>query len=297
MMSLYRWAKGWGYRGTPGNGTIFSSHPDYTDLGSVEQVVDAELAEDTDDETAVAIALGFVPRNGDDAMYDNVNLGDAIDVADIDRTLQTYRTRTLKVKSDRFGVPTFGLEANSKIEDDLARQQRFLSQSSPGSLSGRSDSVSSADLGAGISWGKLPKAELGTYSENAPDSTSGLYAEVDWTDDTDVGHSPWWPVDEPILIYRVIWSLKVASDADTLILIRLKTGNPFDIGGVPFFHSFTIPAGTTSSDDDTDISTGTVSGHYTNQVANKGDFVRAATYSTGAGGDGLEVRVKYTSQT
>lgn len=285
--ALVRDGNGYRYRGgSVGDEHVFLSHTDFTVTEAANTIVDAELAEATDSENAVAVAMEVLPRNGDDALYEDLNLGDAASVPDIDAVRQTYRAQAFKVRESGLGVVRYGLEVNSRLDNDIARQQRALDQMTPGSLSGRGDSISGADLGAGFSFGTLQSSELGSYQQSGE-----LVAELDHTDPEDAGASDDWPVDEPILMYRVRWSLKRAGDTDTIVHLRLNGGGPFDRGGVPFFHEIVIPAGATAPDDDTN------DGMYTNQVAFKGDKVRCATYQAGSFARGLVVRVKYTTQT
>lgn len=287
MRALVRWAKGYFYRGgATGDEHLFTSKTDYTVQSAVEQVVDAELAEATDDAGTVALAAAIIPRNDDDAPYEHLNLGDAAQFPDIDGTPQAYRTVTLKVRESALCVPEFGVEVNSRLEDEVARQRRWLEAATPAALSGRSAAVSSTDLGAGIPFGELRTWEVGTYQQSGY-----LVAELDPDDPEDAGHSDPWPVDEPTLIYRVRWSLHQAGDTNTVVHLRCNGGGPFTAGDASFFHAITIPAGATAPDDDTNA------GMYTNFTASKGDVISAATYQAGDFARGLVVRLKGTTQT
>lgn len=287
MRALVRSSTGYRYRGgSEGDDHIFTSHTDYTDDDAVNTVVDAELEEATDDANTVAIGVEILPRNGDDAPYENINLGDAVELPDIDRNREKFRAVSFKIRESSLAVVQYGIEANSRLEDDLARQEKWLDMATPGSLSGRSDSISSADLGAGVPFSTMTVGELGSYQQSG-----ALVAELDYEDPEDDGHSDDWPVDEPILIYRVRYSLQQAGDTDTIVHLRINGGGPFSRSGVPFFHEVIIPAGETVPDDDTN------DGQYTNQTATKGDLVRAATYQAGDYARGLVIRVKYTTQT
>lgn len=287
MRALVRSSTGYRYHGgSVGDDHIYTSHPEYTDDDAVNTVVDAELEEATDDASTVAIVADVLPRNGDDAPYEDFGIGDAVEFPDIDRTRDSFRTMSIKVQESSLAVVRYGLEVNSRLDDDIARQERWLEMATPGSLSGRSDQISAADLGAGVPFTTMNVGELGSYQQSG-----ALVAELDYDDPEDDGHSDDWPVDEPILIYRVRYSLQQAGDTDTIVHLRLNGGGPFDRSGVPFFHEIIIPAGETVPDDDTN------DGMYTNQVANKGDKVRCATYQAGDFARGLVVRVKYTTQT
>lgn len=287
MRALVRWAKGYFYRGgAVGDEHIFTSKTDYTVRAAAEQVVDAELEEATDDADTVALAAEIIPRNGDDAPYEHLNLGDAAKFADIDRTLQAYRTVAIRVSESPLCVPRFGLEVNSHMEDEVARQRRWLETATPATLAGRAAAVSAADLGAGIPFGELRTWEVGTYQQSGY-----LVAEIDPDDPEDEGHSDPWPVDEPTLLYRVRWSLSQAGDTATIVHLRANGGGPFSAGGANFFHAITIPAGATAPDDDSNA------GMYTNFTAGKGDVISAATYQAGSYARGLVVRVKGTTQT
>lgn len=191
MRALVRWAKGYFYRGgSLGDDHIFTSKTDFTVQAAVEQVVDAELAEATDDASTVALAAEVLPRNGDDSLYEHLNLGDSARLPDIDGALQPYRTVTLKVRESPLCVPGFGLEVNSRLEDEVARQRRWIEAATPSALAGRSASVSATDLGAGIPFGELRTWEVGTYQQSGY-----LVAEIDPSDPEDDGHSDDWPVD------------------------------------------------------------------------------------------------------
>lgn len=287
MRALVRWAKGYFYRGgSVGDEHVFSSKTDYTVLSTVHQVIDAELAEATDDSSTVALAARIRPRNGDDEVYEHLNLGDAAQLPDIDGDLQPYRTVTIKVRESQLCVPDFGLEVNSRLEDEVARQRRWLEAATPAALAGRAAAVSSTDLGAGIPFGELRTWEVGTYQQSGY-----LVAEIDPDDPEDDGHSDAWPVDEPTLIYRIRWALKQAGDTATVVHMRCNGGGPFSAGGSSFFHAITIPAGATAPDDDTNA------GMFTNFTAAKGDVISAATYQAGSYARGLVVRVKGTTQT
>ena len=286
--ALIKGHEGYRYRGTPGDEVIFTSKTDYLTDDAANVVVDAELAEATDAAESVASALTIVPRNGDDTPFDNINLGDAVSAPNIDAVHTAERVVALPTSESRLGVVQFGLELNSRIDNEQAEHQRWLEQITPGALSGRSDNVSSTDMGIGIPFGELRTSSF-TYQQSG-----ALVAELNYDDPEDDGHSDDWPVDEPILIYRVRWSLAQAGDTSTVVHLRLNGGGPFDTGSpgfVPFFHGLTIPAGATAPDDDTNA------GQYTNQVANKGDVIRAATYHAGSFARGLVIRVFYTSQT
>lgn len=287
MRALVRWAKGYFYRGgTLGDDHVFTSKTDFTVLADVQRVVDAELEEATDDAANVALAAEIIPRNGDDVPYDDLGLGDAAQFPDIDRNLQRYRTVTIAVRESQLCVPGFGLEVNSRLEDEVARQRRWLEAATPAALAGRSAAVSATDLGAGIPFGELRTWEVGTYQQSGY-----LVAEIDPDDPEDEGHSDDWPVDEPTLIYRVRWSLKQAGDTSTVVHLRCNGGGPFSAGDASFFHAITIPSGATAPDDDTNA------GMYTNFTAAKGDVISAATYQAGSYSRGLVVRLKGTTQT
>lgn len=287
MRALTRWAKGYFYRGgSLGDDHIFTSKTDYTVRSAVEQVVDAELEEATDSAATVALAAEIAPRNGDDTPYDDFNLGDAVKFPSIDRQRQPYRTVTLAVRESPLCVPSFGTEVNSRLEDEMARQRRWLEAATPAALAGRSAALSATDLGAGIPFGELRTWEVGTYQQSGY-----LVAELSPGDPEDDGHSDPWPVDEPTLIYRVRWSLSQAGDTATIVHIRCNGGGPFSAGGASFFHAITIPAGATAPDDDSN------DGMYTNFTVAKGDVISCATYQAGSYARGLVVRVKGTSQT
>lgn len=288
MRALIKGHDGYRYRGTDGDDLIFTSKTDYRVQEAADVVVDAELAEATDAANTVAMGLAVVPRNNDDAPFDDVNLGDAARVADIDGDYAPQRIVAIPTSETRLGVVQFGLEVNSRIENEQAQKRRWLEQITPGALSGRADQISATSLGVAIPFGKLRSSSI-TYQQ-----TGALVAELDYDDPEDEGHSDDWPVDEPILFHRVRWSLQQAGDTDTVVLLRINGGGPFNTGApdyVPFFHAITIPAGATAPDDDTN------DGMYTNQVAFKGDKVRIATYQAGDYARGLVVRLFYTSQT
>ena len=288
MRALIKGHDGYRYRGTVGDDLIFTSKPDYRVTEAADIVVDAELAEATDAANTVAMALAIVPRNGDDTPFDDVNLGDTARAADLDATHGRNRIVSLPTREDRLGNVQYGLELNSRIENEQAEKRRWLEQITPGALSGRADQISATSLGVAIPFGKLRSSSI-TYQQ-----TGELVAELDYEDPEDQGHSDDWPVDEPILFHRVRWSLQQAGDTDTVVHLRLNGGGGFDTGSpdfVPFFHAITIPAGATAPDDDTNL------GMYTNQVAFKGDLVRIATYQAGDYARGLVVRLFYTSQT
>lgn len=288
MRALIKGHDGYRYRGTDGDDLIFTSKTDYRVQEAADVVVDAELAEATDAANTVAMGLAVVPRNNDDAPFDDVNLGDAVRVADIDGDHAPQRIVAIPTSETRLGVVQFGLEVNSRIENEQAQKRRWLEQITPGALSGRADQISATSLGVAIPFGKLRSSSI-TYQQ-----TGALVAELDYDDPEDEGHSDDWPVDEPILFHRVRWSLQQAGDTDTVVHLRINGGGPFNTGApdyVPFFHAITIPAGATAPDDDTN------DGMYTNQVAFKGDKVRIATYQAGDYARGLVVRLFYTSQT
>lgn len=287
MRALVKTSEGYRYRGGAlGDDHIFTAKTDFAVQSAVDTVVDAELEEATDEAGTVAIAMEVTPRNGDDTPDDDLDLGDAASAPDINRVHQPFRCVSIKTRESGLGVVRYGLELNSQLEDDVAHQQRWLDQVTPGTLSGRSDQISAKRLGVGVPFGQLRTGELGSYQQSG-----ALVAELDYDDPEDEGHSDDWPVDEPILMYRVRYSLQQAGDTDTIVHLRLNGGGPFSRSGVPFFHEIIIPAGETVPDDDTN------DGMYTNQAANKGDRVRAATYQAGSYARGLVVRVKYTSQT
>lgn len=294
MKGLVKWAKGFYYRdGTGETQTVYLQHPDYTEEDSLNQLVDAELAADTDDASTVAITVGFTPTNGDEAVYDNVNKGDAIRTLDLDQSLQTYRTMALLVQETPNGDVQQGIEANSKVENDAARLKRWVENIAPGSLTGRTDSLSATDLGAGINFGVMATYQQ-TWSNNDAD---GIAGEDDYTDETDTtGHSPWYEIDDNRLAYRTFWTLAQADpDNATIIYLRARNGNPFTDGdGVPFFHSITIPAGATNLDD-TPADDGSNS-QYTNFALMKGDAVRVAV-KQGSFAVGITVTIKMTTQT
>lgn len=281
--ALVQWAEGWKYRGAPGDHTVALSHSDYTIEADVDRLVDAELAESTDDETTVAIAAGIEPRNGDDAPYTNFNLGDAVSLPDINGVRQTWRTVSIKVRETPLNVVQVGIEANSRIEDDVARLRRFANLATPGTLSGRGDNISASDLGAGVEWGVLPKSELGTYQWSGP-----LVAEVDAGDPSDPGHSPWWPLDENVLIYRHPWSLTIEGDTATVVVLRYREPNQTTIHE----YGYTIPAGVFQPDD----SPGAAS-FYSNLSAMKGGAIQVAVTTAGDSAEDIVWRTKYTSQT
>lgn len=273
------------YGGTLGDDLIFTSKTDFTVASAANTVVAAELAEATDADTSVAIAMAIVPRNGDDTPFDDFDLGDAVQAASIDGVRDSQRTVAIPVAESPLGVVSYGLELNGRIDNDQAVQRRWLDQITPGALSGRADQISSTDLGVGIPFGKLRTSEI-VYQQSGE-----LVAELDYTDTEDPGHSDDWPCDEPRLFYRVRWSLAQAGDTDTIVHVRINGGGPFSRSGVPFFHEIIIPAGATAPDDDTN------DGLYTNQVATKGDRIRMATYQAGSFARGLVVRLKHTTQT
>ncbi len=288
MRALIRDSTGYRYRGAVGDDVVFTSKTDYADPGSVDTVVDAELAEATDAENTVAIGMAIAPRNDDDSPFDDFDLGDAVSAANIDGTHEQHRTVAIPVTESPLGVVRFGLELNARVENEAARKQRWLEQITPGALSGRADSVSALDLGAGVPFGPL-RRDGWVFNQNGP-----LVAELDYSDPEDEGHSDDWPVDEPILMYRVRWALTQAGDTATVVHLRINGGGPFNTGApdyVPFFHAITIPAGATAPDDDSN------DGQYTNQIAGKGDTIRAAVYQAGDYARGLVVRVKHTTQT
>lgn len=286
MRALIKTNEGYRYRGTFGEDHVFTSKTDYDVQSAIDTVVDAELAEATDDANTVAMAAGIIPRHDDDTPFEDFDLGDAVSVADIDGVRASQRVVALPVRESPFGVVQYGLEVGSRIENDSALQRRWLDAATPGSLSGRSDQISAANLGVGVPFGTLRTSEVGVFNQ-----TEYVTAELDYDDPEDPGHSDDWPVDEPILIYRVRWSLQQAGDTATVVHVRINNGGPFSAGGVHFFHGFTIPAGETAPDDDTN------DGMYTNMVAFKGDTIRCAVYQAGNYARGLVVRVKYTSQT
>lgn len=283
--ALVRWGgrPPWKYHGASGSGTVAVDHSDYTVEADLDTVVDAEIAERTDNETTVSLAMAVEPRNDDDTPYTDFGLGDAIEVPDIDGTPQKWRTVTIKVRETATGNVEYGLEANSRIEDDVARVKKFLNMATPGTLSGRGDSVASSDLGAGVDWGRLQLGEMGTYHY-----TDYLVAEVDPDDPDDPGHSAWWPLDENLLIYRHPWSLLVEGDTDTIVLVRYREPDQVTVHSYPF----TIPAGVFQPDDDTGGSS-----FYTNLSAMKGGAIQVAIYQAGDSAKEIVWRTKYTSQT
>jgi hypothetical protein len=272
--------------GAEGDDHIFTKKTEYATREAVDTVVAAELAEATDDASTVALGLEVVSTNPDDAIYEDFDLGDAAQAPDINRTLERYRTVSFLIRENRNGVVSTGMELNSRLEDESARQRTWLEKATPGTLSGRADAIGAADLGAGVSFGTLPTSEIGSYQQSGY-----LLAELDPDDPEDGGHSDDWPVDEPILIYRVRFSLFQAGDTDTIVHLRKNGGGPFSNGASNFFHEIVIPAGTTVPDDDS------TEGAYVNQTAFKGDLIRCATFQAGDYARGLVVRVKTTSQT
>lgn len=291
MRALVKTNEGYRYRGgSLGDDHVFTTKTDFTVASSVDAVVDAELVEATDDASAVAIALGVHPRNGDDEPDTDLDLGDAASVADIDGTHQPYRCVSIKTQESALGVVQFGLEVNSQIESKAAVTQRWLDQVTPGSLSGRSDQISGANLGVGVPFGQLRKGEAGLFQQSGP-----VFAELNPADPDDTGHSDDWPVDDPILFYRVRWALQQAGDTDTIVHLRINGGGPFSRSDGSytsnFFHEIVIPAFSVQNDDDTN------DGAYTNYPAFKGDKVRAAVYQAGDFARGLVVRLKWTTQT
>lgn len=277
MRALVQTPTGYRYRGgAEGDDHIFTDKTDFQVDDAINTVVDAELEEATDDASTVASTVELVPRNGDDAPYEDFDLGDAVSSATMAGVRENHRAVSLRVQESRLAVPRYGVGLNSIVEDDVAKQQRWLRDITPGALSGRSDQVSAANLGAGISFGRLPTSSF-TFQQSGY-----LVAEIDPDDVEDDGHSDPWPVDEPMLIYRIVWSLQQAGDTDTIVHIR-RNGT--------LFHPLTIPDGVVGPDGDDAAS------EYTNQVAYKGDVITAATYQAGDYARGLVVRVKYTSQT
>lgn len=288
--ALVKSANGWRYHGgAVGDEHIFTAKTDYTVESDVDTVVDVELAEATDDANTVALAAEVVPRNGDDAPYDDFGLGDATSWGDIDAVRTNFRTVQFRVADGNLSNVRVGVGVNSRTEDDIARQQHLLDLYTPGALSGRSDSVTATNLGVGINFGELSTSEW-TYQQSGE-----LVAELVPADPSDEGHSDDWPVDEPATVYRVRWALTQAGDTDTIVHIRLNGGGPFSrtTGSVTshFFHEVVIPAGALAPDDDTN------DGMYTNQAINKGDVVSVATHAAGSFARGLVIRVMRTSQT
>jgi hypothetical protein len=282
---LVRWSKGWKYRGTAGSGTVSVTHSDYTVEAAVDQLVDAEIAEATDDENTVSVQARVVPRNGDDRPLIDFNVGDGIFLPDIDGTKTLYRCMSITPSEDQYGNLIYDIEANSLAEEDSLRQKRFVDLASPGSLTGRSDNISASDLGAGISFGVLSTSELGTFTQSGY-----LLAELDSSDPTDLGHSEWWPVDEnPILLYRHPWALQQAGDTDTIIEVRYRHPDQSTIDAFPY----TIKAGVAQPDDSDDDH----ASFYTNLSCAKGGAVQVACTQAGDFAYGLTFRTKYTSQT
>lgn len=275
----------WIYRGTAGSGTLGLSHSNYTVLDDLQRLVDAEIAEASDDENTVAMPMGIAPRNGDDEPYTNFGLGDAVQAPDIDGEPQKLRVVSIKVREDQYNNVQFGLELNSRLEDQVARQQRFIDGASPGKLSGRGDNVSSSNLGAGIDFGVLPKNELGQYNLND-------YLVVDNGDPdpaANPGASPWWPLDENILLYRHPWILQQAGDTDTIIVVRYRHPDQTTIDE----YGYTIKAGV-AQPDDSDVDNASF---YTNLPALKGGAIQVACTQAGDFAFGITWRSKYTSQT
>lgn len=280
MKALVRWSKGWKYHGT-GSEVVTLSHPDYSVEGDLDTLVEAELAEATDDANSVSLTLDVVPRNGDERPFVDFDLGDGVFAPDIDGTKTLYRVMSITVTEDATGVVSYTLELNSLAEENALRQQRFVALSSPGSLSGRIDNVAASDLGAGVSWGVMSTSELGTFNQN----DEYLYAEVDPDDPEDDGHSPWWPVDENILLYAHPFILTVAGVTDTIVIVRYREPD----GTTTHDYGYTIDAGVSQPDD-------SFANFYTNLPAMKGGAIQIAVDTAGDGASKLTWRTKYTSQ-
>lgn len=280
MNGLVRWAKGWKYVGTAGNGTVALSHPDYTVEDDLNYLVNAELSELTDDENSISLQLRVVPRNGDDRPFVDFDIGDGVFAPDIDGTKTLYRVMSITVSEDGNGVPIYDLELNSLAEENSLRQQRFLDLSSPGSLSGRIDNIPASDLGAGVSWGVMSTGEVAPFNQNTE-----LVAEIDPDDPEDPGHSDWWPVDENILLYSHPFALELAGDTDTIVIVRYREPD----GTTTHDYGYTIDAGVQQPD-------GTFANFYTNLAAMKGGAIQVAIDTAGDFASGLTWRSKYTSQ-
>lgn len=290
--ALTKYAGGFKLFGTPGDEEIFTSHGDYTDLASLETVVDAEMAEATDDENTVAItgtitgirtATDDFPLDADHDLYTGLNLGDGAYVPDMSETHQLERTRSLTVIEQPDGTVKKQVEWNSIAEEDSLRLARQLGLWTPGSLSGRSDAVSPVSLG-----GPQPFGEMTSGSANTFSTSSYLQAEVDPGDSQDPGHSQWQRADQDGVMYRVVWTLEEADPDDGVVFGVRRRGT--DLTTIVEFM-YTIPAGVIAPASDTDHP----DGFYDNELLLKDEAVQIFIYSTGFYSSGFSADVKTTT--
>lgn len=226
---------GWYWIDDDGEEETFVDATQFTDRTSSTAYADEVIAKALADESTVAIVAEVAPTNGDDQLWADVAIGDAVKLPDMDEAQQTFRVVEMTATEDEQGIVAYTLGVNDQAEVRSRRLEAAIESVTPGTFNGRFVPAGTVDTGAGIPWGVMEHSVLATFQH----TSEYVVAELDPDDPKDHGHSDWEPIEENCRACRLKWGLTQAGDTDTEVHLLYRDPD----GSVTDFHTLTIPAG------------------------------------------------------